>query len=104
MKAGLVKREDGKDYLIFTIQGFETPVQIPVITSGSRDKTGCWTWNGDLEKPTVRPSLLITRFNGKDTVQYHCWLTDGICKSLSDCTDGNAGKDLPLEDYNNKWE
>jgi|SRR5690554_529977 len=104
MKANVVKRNDGKNYLIFTIEGFETPVQIPVITSGSRDKTGCWTWNGDLDKPTVRPSIAMEYHNGEKMVKYHCWLNDGICKSLGDCTDGNAGKDLPLEDYNDKWE
>jgi len=98
--AQLFKREDGKDWLVFTIHGIKQPVQIPVITSGSREKTGCWTWNGDLEKPTVMPSIRMQYYNDTEMVMYHYWLKDGVCISLNDCTDGNSGKNLPLETCN----
>lgn len=98
MKAEIFKRADGKDWLSFTPKGFDEPIQIPVITSGSRDKTNCWTWNGSLESPTVRPSIAMAYYNGVEMVKFHCWLNDGVCQSLSDCTDGNANKNLELED------
>lgn len=34
-----------------------------------------WDWNGDLDKPTVTPSILINRDH------WHGYLTDGVFKS-----------------------
>lgn len=104
MKAKLETRS-GVDYLAFQPKGMETPTVLPVITKGSREKNNAWTWNGCLEKPTIRPSVrsVYTDETGKELV-IHYWLNDGVCKCLSDCTDGNAGKDLELEDIeNNKY-
>ena len=74
--------------------GYEFPIRLPVITSGSRAESNAWTWNGDLEKPTLKPSVLTDHGNGKIS---HLWLNDGICQHLSDSTDGLAGKTLPLQ-------
>ena len=103
MKAKL-ENHNGIDYLTFKVNDEIGLTQLPVITKGSRDKSNAWTWNGDLEKPTVRPSIALQYHNGEKMVKYHCWLNDGICKSLGDCTDGNAGKDLLLQEYDGKWE
>lgn len=97
MKAKIENR-DGVNYLSFTPQGMKSHTTIPVITKGSRDEANAWTWNGSLETPTVRPSVR-TRYvnnNGEDVI-IHYWLNDGICQCLSDCTDGNANKNLELE-------
>lgn len=76
---------------------------MPVITSGSRDKANAWTWNSDLEKPTIRPSVRTNYTNEKgEDVIIHYWLNDGICQCLSDCTDGNSCKYLQLKDI--KWK
>lgn len=103
MKAHIRKTKTQENISLLTIQpfGMEFPTTIPVITKGSRDKTGAWTWNGSLDKPTVRPSVRTKYFNkeGKK-VELHYWLNDGICKCLSDCTDGNAGKELELSNIN----
>ena len=86
------------DYLEFTPKGMSFPISIPVITKGNRNELNAWTWNGSLEKPTVRPSVrtAYTNNNGK-FVEIHYWLNDGVCQCLSDCTDGNAGKNLELK-------
>lgn len=55
---------------------------IPVILKGSRADTGKWSWNGDTEKPTLRPSVLT---RGGDWV-CHSWINDGEVVFLSDCT------------------
>ena len=96
MKAKL-ENIDGVDYLTFTPEGKQIHTTLPVITQGSREKNNAWTWNGDLEKPTLRPSIK-TRYTNDDGNEeiFHCWLTDGVCQCLSDCTDGNSGKYIPL--------
>ena len=95
MKAKL-ENINGVDYLSFTPKGMKHLTKLPVITKGNRDKANAWTWNGDLEKPTIRPSVRTGYHNGKEMTEIHYWLNDGICDCLSDCKDGNAGKKLPL--------
>jgi hypothetical protein len=34
---------------------------VPVMIKGSREGTGKWTWNGDINKPTLKPSILTQR-------------------------------------------
>ena len=47
-----------------------------------------WEWNGDRDKPTFRPSLLVrTNFvNGHPTTICHSFITDGNIQFLGDCT------------------
>jgi len=95
MKAKLENRE-GVDYLSFTPEGMRFPTTIPVIIKGNRDKANAWTWNGSLDKPTVRPSVRTKYAKEGVMTEIHYWLNDGICDCLGDCKDGNAGKKLPL--------
>ena len=83
----------GEHYLRVQPNGYEFPIVLPVITSGSREQARAWTWNGDLEKPTLKPSVKTTHADGKIS---HIWLTNGICQHLADSTDGLAGQTLPL--------
>ena len=59
-----------------------------------RENSNAWTWNGDLEKPTIRPSVKTE--NCHERTMSHIWLNDGVCQHLGDSTDGTAGKTLPL--------
>lgn len=71
---------------------------LPVITKGDRKNTPCWTWNGDTEKPTLKPSILTkTEYNEK-VIVCHSFVTDGIVEFLPDCTHDSAGKILDLLD------
>lgn len=88
-----VRELHGRSLLRFHPPGYVWPIELPVITSGGRDGTGCWTWNGSLEKPTLRPSIKSTH---PTRLVSHIWLNDGECQYLDDSTDGNAGKTLPL--------
>lgn len=45
-------------------------------------KSPSWDWNGDLEKPTLTPSILTGR--GSDKI-CHSYLTDGKFVFLDDC-------------------
>lgn len=59
-----------------------------------------WNWNGDLQKPTLSPSLL-TRWHDWETKTdkvCHIFVTDGNIQYLTDCTHELAGQTVPLED------
>jgi hypothetical protein len=58
-----------------------------------------WTFNGDTERPTLSPSLLLTYDFGDERKRYvcHSFVTDGRIQYLGDCTHPMAGQvvDLP---------
>jgi len=57
-----------------------------------------WTFNGDLDKPTVRASILVrSGKNGSNVC--HSFITDGQIKYLSDCTHELKDKTVFLEPY-----
>lgn len=88
---------NGTDYLTFKVNEEIGFTQLPVITNGKRQGTNAWTWNGSLDKPTLKPSIRTKYYNGKEMTEIHYWLNDGFCECLSDCKDGNAGKKLELQ-------
>lgn len=71
---------------------------LPVNDSAKRIGRPCWEWNGDLEFPTLRPSILS---HGSDDGTYptcHSWLTDGVFDFLSDSTHPFAGFKIIIPD------
>jgi hypothetical protein len=42
-------------------------ITLPVMIGGTREGTNNWTWNGSVDKPTVKPSIKSTTFIGKNT-------------------------------------
>jgi hypothetical protein len=67
---------------------------LPVILSGKREGTGCWTWNGDVNKPTLRPSVLTVQ----DWIGMRChtWVNDGQAQFLDDCSHELRGKTVDM--------
>lgn len=60
-----------------------------------------WTFNGDVDKPTFSPSLLVRwRHQDRDMV-CHSFVTDGRMQFLTDCTHSLAGQtiDMPETDW-----
>lgn len=77
-------------------------IMLPVQIKGTRAGTGNWTWNGDVERPTIKPSVL-NRFENYDniignTFVNHIWITDGQVIFLGDCTHDLKGQTLDLID------
>lgn len=77
---------------------------LPVMIGGTRAGTPCWTWNGSVDAPTVKPSIL-TRGSGRafkdgEYVEHvcHSFVNDGKVQFLSDCTHEFAGQTLDLLD------
>lgn len=56
-----------------------------------------WRFNGDLERPTLRNSIL-TRYGRKGASVCHSFVTDGRIQFLSDCTHTLAGQTVDLPD------
>lgn len=55
-----------------------------------------WSFNGNMEKPTIQPSVLV-RWNKKDVPQVcHTFITDGMVNYLGDCTHRLAGQTIPM--------
>ena len=114
MKAKPIKIVKGQGYIQCSIKeathiklNLPCPLNqriIPVIINGSRDKHNgtVWSWNGDIENPTLKPSVLT---NGgrwdEDMTKYteykcHTWITDGKAQFLGDCTHKLVNQTLPL--------
>lgn len=73
---------------------------IPVQLSGSRAETTNWSWNGDTERPTLKPSILTQFSWGEDYKLYRChsFVNDGEIQFLSDCTHELVGQTVPLDE------
>lgn len=80
-------------------------------TTDKNRNNAIWSFNEDLEKPTVSPSILVhypTYREVKDGVgvkgtEYnhicHSFINDGKIQYLSDCTHELAGQTIDLPEY-----
>lgn len=61
-----------------------------------------WGWNGSLDSPSFKPSILIYTQNpvtkGRDTV-CHSFVTDGKIRFLGDCLHKLKGQTVELPDW-----
>ena len=72
--------------------------RIPVILRGERRGTGCWSWNGDTERPTLRPSILSTGHTESGAFRCHSFVSEGRIEFLMDCSHAHRGQTLDLLD------
>lgn len=72
-------------------------LMLPIMLKGTRKNTNQWTWNGDTEKPTLRPSLLSKPGDGNSII-CHSWVNDGQAQFLNDSTHELAGQTIDLLD------
>ena len=56
-----------------------------------------WQFNGDYEKPTISPSILVTR--PPEPYRCHSFVTDGKLKFLDDCSHNLKGQIVDLNDF-----
>lgn len=56
-----------------------------------------WTFNGDYEKPTFSPSLLVNQSHPES--KCHSFVTDGKIQFLSDCHHNLAGQMVEIPDW-----
>lgn len=60
-----------------------------------------WNWNGDLEKPTLTPSLLCNPSYPEH--RCHLSLTDGIINYYDDCFHKLKNQQIPLVELSDDW-
>lgn len=67
-----------------------------------------WEWDGDVEKPTISPSIRLYDLayfdedTGKDIpekTECHCFVKAGEIQFLSDCAHKLAGQTVPIPDW-----
>lgn len=57
-----------------------------------------WSWDGNLDEPTLSPSIL-TRYPHPDGERVcHSFLRAGVFEFLADCTHSLAGQHVPMPD------
>lgn len=54
-----------------------------------------WTWNGNVEKPTFSPSMVIA----DEGLRCHLFVRDGFLQFLGDSTHALAGNTVPMEPF-----
>ena len=71
---------------------------LPAIVKGDRRDTPCWSWNGDTEKPTLKPSILAQGYCYDTETDFRChsFITDGKIRFLADSTHHLAGSTVDL--------
>jgi len=82
--------QDAKDItLVFFCPGCQShhPYRI-------KGQNPVWKWNGNMEKPTFSPSLLV--HGSLPAHRCHLFLRDGMIEFLSDCHHDLKGKTVPL--------
>jgi hypothetical protein len=56
-----------------------------------------WSWNGSMEQPTFRPSLVV--WPDRPDKRCHSFVTDGKIQFLSDCYHALKGQTVDLPDW-----
>jgi len=88
----LRRARNGNDaYRVFRCPGCDDIHMVKVNGEGS------WSWNGDEEKPTIKPSILATR-PGLPEYRCHSFVTDGKIQFLNDCSHALAGQTVDIPD------
>ena len=78
--------------------GYSHPYRIK-----SDDGLPVWSWNGDLEKPTFRPSLLVNKGHvAKNDPVCHLFMTDGMIEFCHDSEHALAGQTVECPDWDDR--
>lgn len=57
-----------------------------------------WTFDGNLEAPTLSPSILTKSKIGNKETRCHSYLRNGVFEFLSDCTHSLVNQHVPMPD------
>lgn len=91
----LVEGANGYRGVAFTCPGCS---EWHVVTVAAVHGRVVWQFNGDLVRPTISPSLLVTWNQGEARTPHRChsFIRDGRIEFLGDCTHALAGQTVPL--------
>ena len=60
-------------------------------------KGPAWEFNGDYDRPTLKPSILVSYDRPSGRFVCHSFVTDGKIQFLDDCTHDFAGRTVEME-------
>jgi len=70
---------------------------LPVNAAGNPStKSPAWNWDGNLEAPTLSPSILTSKDD--EERRCHSFLKAGVFEFLGDCAHPLAGQSVPMAD------
>lgn len=70
----------------------------------SDDTEPRWVWNGDVEKPTFDPSILVCYPLGNPSINHicHSFVVNGRIQFLNDCTHALAGLTVDIPELDSQ--
>lgn len=69
-----------------------------VCTHGDHAKGPLWNWDGNIDAPTLSPSIRVR--HGRQRAEVcHSFVRAGMIEFLGDCTHALAGQTVPLPDW-----
>jgi hypothetical protein len=97
MKFHEQKHDNGTRSMLFECPGCDMLHVVYVAGEG----VPVWTFNGDIDKPTVSPSVLVRSNYGQPPVDTvcHSLIKDGQIQFLGDCTHKLAGQTVEIPEY-----
>lgn len=86
------------DALMFVCPGcaFNGMSGLHMLPVNSKVKSPSWDWDGNLEAPTVSPSILTKWWHLSNQVVCHSFLKAGVFEYLGDCTHQYANQHVPI--------
>lgn len=81
---------------VFHCPGCERPHTVRVKGDGA------WGWNGDVERPTLTPSVFVNApgpYFTDSAPSCHSFVNDGHIQFLGDCSHAMAGETVPLPEW-----
>src|SRR4051812_26278827 len=57
-----------------------------------------WGYNGNIDSPTITPSILVKWGNGNGDQVCHSYVTDGKIQFLGDCSHELAGQTVEMQE------
>jgi Family of unknown function (DUF6527) len=112
--AGMVQCEPSEaTHVRINMPGPSGLLILPVVQGNTtRAATVSWTWNGDMDKPTLRPSVLTNGYFRPTDAEYralrsgekierrpyrcHTWVNDGQAQFLDDCDHDLRGQTIDM--------
>lgn len=82
------------DALVFVCPGcaLDGSTGLHMLPVNTTEHSPSWTWDGNLDAPTLSPSILTHRLAGP----CHSFLRSGVFEFLGDCTHALAGQNVPM--------
>ena len=65
----------------------------------NKDFKPCWIFNGDVDNPTVMPSILVKAGPTNRSKICHSFIENGKIRFLNDCTHKLAGQTVEIPDW-----